>query len=315
MAATSEQRRAAVVRFHGPRSPSCIECGADLRAIRGPAVRCKGCASTRVGRPPVSHDQLLRTVRYEPETGHFFWLVDLSRVARAGQRAGGPEQRRDRAGLSRGGCYWKLIIQGKAYGAHRLAFFYVNGVWPKHEIDHINGDPGDNRIANLRDVPRVLNAQNRYLARRDSTTGLQGIERRRDRWLVSIGVNGKKRYLGSFGSPEEAVRFRDQAKAELHPGSPHYRLGAVKDFSEIGAGRLAGVNTCEGAPASACLAAIPQGGFNRDSSAGCRSSDTRARRPRREVTGGQQLPPPKVAAPDDRPLGQTAGAAPEKSEG
>lgn len=69
----------------------------------------------------------------------------------------------------------------------------------------------------------------------------------------------------------------------------HYRLGAVTS--------------------------IPQGGFNRDSSAGCRSSDTRARRPRREVTGGQQLPPPKVAAPDDRPLGQTAGAEPEKSGG
>lgn len=63
------------------------------------------------------------------------------------------------------------------------------------------------------------------------------------------------------------------------------------------------------------VTSIPQGGFNRDSSAGCRSSDTRARRPRRVVTGGQQLPPPKVAAPDDRPLGQPAGAAPEKSEG
>lgn len=65
----------------------------------------------------------------------------------------------------------------------------------------------------------------------------------------------------------------------------HYRLGAVTS--------------------------IPQGGFNRDSSAGCRSSDTRARRPRRVDTGGQQLPPPKVAAPDDRPHGQTAGAAPD----
>ncbi len=64
----------------------------------------------------------------------------------------------------------------------------------------------------------------------------------------------------------------------------HYRLGAVTS--------------------------TPQGGFNRDSSAGCRSSDTRARRPRRVDTGGQQLPHQQVAAPDDRPQGQPAGAGP-----
>jgi AP2 domain./HNH endonuclease. len=44
----------------------------------------------------------------------------------------------------------QLSIDGKTYGAHRLAWLYVYGTWPKYHIDHINRIPSDNRISNLR---------------------------------------------------------------------------------------------------------------------------------------------------------------------
>ena len=56
--------------------------------------------------------------------------------------------------------YISIGLNKKQYRAHRLAWFYCYGVWPKESIDHINGIKNDNRIANLRDVRDTENKRN-----------------------------------------------------------------------------------------------------------------------------------------------------------
>src|SRR5690606_8595946 len=56
--------------------------------------------------------------------------------------------------------YRRLWLDGRNYMMHRLAWLYVYGRWPRAMIDHINGDPRDNRIVNLRDVTNAVNQQN-----------------------------------------------------------------------------------------------------------------------------------------------------------
>jgi len=92
--------------------------------------------------------------------------------------------------------------------AHRVAWALHYGEWPKHEIDHINGNKRDNRIQNLRDVPHLLNQRNRGL-RADNTSGADGVS-----WMKAgfwrVTVAGK--YLGIFKDFEAAVAARKSAE-------------------------------------------------------------------------------------------------------
>jgi hypothetical protein len=78
------------------------------------------------------------------------------------------------------------------YKAHRLAWAFVHGGFPDQHIDHINGDPSDNRLCNLRVADRSLNMQNQRHARSDSATGLLGVSKNGSGWRAEIRVDGKK---------------------------------------------------------------------------------------------------------------------------
>lgn len=79
-------------------------------------------------------------------------------------------------------------------------------------VDHRNGDGLDNRRANLREATHAQNMGNKRLYR-TNTSGFKGVtyERRGGRWVASIQVNGRKRYLGTFASPQEAAHIYDTA--------------------------------------------------------------------------------------------------------
>ena len=151
--------------------------------------------------------RLRSTFRHVPETGDFFWAE--------------PGRSRDlskRAGVLSNG-YWHLQFQGKRYRAGRVAWLYMTGQWPQYEIDHINQERSDDRWCNLRDVPHVVNQQNRCKLLRSSSTGLIGAKRCRNRFAATLVVDGVTRHLGVFDTAEEASAAYVVAKAVHHEGN------------------------------------------------------------------------------------------------
>jgi hypothetical protein len=109
-----------------------------------------------------------------------------------------------------------ISIQNKVYKAHHLAWVYVYGEWPD-EIDHINNDPLDNRISNLRLATRQQNNYNKRHAHK-SGSGIKGVtwDKFRKKWFVKIGANKKQIALGRYDNLEEAAKVITEARNKYH---------------------------------------------------------------------------------------------------
>lgn len=154
----------------------------------------------------VTHSELKDLLHYDPTTGIFRW-----RVRRGGVSPG------DTTGCEDSSGHLGICLNGRLYLAHRLAWFYVHGEWPE-VIDHVNGDRKDNRLVNLRDTNITGNAQNTRAPRRNNRTGYLGVvPRPGGKFRALIGVNGEKKNIGHFDTPEEAHEAYKKAKRELHP--------------------------------------------------------------------------------------------------
>ena len=149
-------------------------------------------------------------ISYDPETGIFRWAVSEPGVS-AGKVAGS---------LTKYG-YWVVKLERKQYRAHRLAWFIAHGVWPIGEVDHINGDRLDNRLANLRVVDRAGNSQNQLRAHRDNRScGLLGVtwNKQHGKWQAKLQARKKRHHVGYFSNPEAAHAAYLEAKAVMHIG-------------------------------------------------------------------------------------------------
>ena len=170
-------------------------------------------------------ERLRQLVRFDARTGRLFWLH------RDQETFSGNEKFRERtamrwnrvfAGKEAGGDYHgyrRLMIDGVHHFAHRVIWKMETGEEPV-EIDHINGDKGDNRLANLRSVVRPVNMKNKALYKSNSS-GFPGVEfHARDRvWVAKIGVGGGQLHLGNFKTKDEAVaaRIAAQVVLDFHP--------------------------------------------------------------------------------------------------
>lgn len=111
-------------------------------------------------------ERLRKLLHYDPETGEFTRLHDRGKRFKAGSVSGC---------LDHSTGYWRVRIDDCLYHGHRLAFLYMTGEWPKHEVDHMNGRRSDNRWSNLRDVASSVNQQNQRRARADNKCGDLGV--------------------------------------------------------------------------------------------------------------------------------------------
>lgn len=157
----------------------------------------------------ITHERLLSLLAYECETGVFVWKVSRGNGLKVGDAAG------------RIGQGYRLVrVDGRGYLAHRLAWFYVHGAWPDGEIDHINGDKLDNRIANLRDIQHRGNAENKRKARADNQTGFLGVHIKpantKRPFVASIRVDGVLKHIGAFADPQAAHKAYVERKRQVH---------------------------------------------------------------------------------------------------
>jgi hypothetical protein len=160
----------------------------------------------------LTHERLLEVLTYDPETGEFRWRIDRRTgrhgqflLVRAGDIAGGPNH---------GAGYWQFYIDGENYLAHRVAWFYVTGIWPNGQVDHRNGIRPDNRWDNLRPATQSQQNANSRM-RKTNKSGFKGVSWYRGKWRATIVADGKQWTLGYYTVAEEAHDAYVKAAMEL----------------------------------------------------------------------------------------------------
>lgn len=158
--------------------------------------------------------RLRELVSYEPATGIFIRRVRTAQRHQVGDRADTVITTGARAG------YRRIALNSERYHAHRAAWLYVYGFWPANLIDHINGDRGNNRIANLRDVTNSVNLQNVKGSRVDNTSGYLGVtfHKPTGQWRARIQANKKCYHIGMYPTAQDAYNAYLQEKRRVHEG-------------------------------------------------------------------------------------------------
>lgn len=110
--------------------------------------------------------------------------------------------------------YKVVRLNTKLRFVHRLIWVYVHGkIAPHKNIDHINGNPSDNRLINLRLVSQRDNIRNIKL-RSNNTSGYHGVQwhKRCRKWQARIKTNNGSLYLGLFKDKKDAIAARQSAE-------------------------------------------------------------------------------------------------------
>ncbi len=158
---------------------------APVSAVRRGMKKSCGCFRRRLGESvsrPITQFLLKSLLHYDPLTGVFTRLVSGSSAVKVG----------DIAGATNLSGYIQIRTCGKVYLAHRLAWLYMTGEWPKDKVDHRDGVGTNNAWSNLREATDALNRQNMRGAKSDSKTGILGVSVKRGRFRARISTDGKE---------------------------------------------------------------------------------------------------------------------------
>lgn len=133
---------------------------------------------------------------------HFLWNNSAGYVSRNGHYSGG--------------------VRTRALRLHRIIMNCPDNM----EVDHINGNPLDNRRSNLRVCTKPENIQN-YSKPRHNTSGYLGVSlhKRSQKWQANIRIEGKQTYLGEFESKEDAARAYNEAALKYRGQFAHLNEG------------------------------------------------------------------------------------------
>lgn len=169
-------------------------------------------------RPVVTAQHVREFLNYNPETGSFIWKhrsVDWFPDNRA-WRIWNTRFAGSSAGSLHSSGYMDIGLFGYPFRAHRLAWVYVHGEWPEHEIDHINGVRDDNRIDNLRDVTSGSNKMNtkKPINNSSGAIGVMYLARAKT-WVAQIQFQGRNHHIGLFRTKEAAITARKEKEKEF----------------------------------------------------------------------------------------------------
>ena len=141
----------------------------------------------------LTQERLKELLHYDEETGIFTRKEKIGRYLKGS--VSGSKHRKG---------YIQITIDSENYLAHRVAWMYVYGEFPKDQIDHINRIKTDNRRENLRLVNPLINCLNRG-PKTNGKSKFKGVAKQGNRWQVC--VNGK--YIGLFATEIDAAKAYD----------------------------------------------------------------------------------------------------------
>jgi hypothetical protein len=153
----------------------------------------------------ITQSHLKELFIYNEKTGVFVRTVRRGNQI-AGAQAGGRLSRKD--------GYMQIVVNGRYYSVHKLAWLYVYGEYPKGQLDHKNLNKRDNRICNLRPASGTLNCLNTN-KRSHNTSGYKGVSRHGRGFRATITHDKKWRNLGVFDTATEAHRAYLKKAVEL----------------------------------------------------------------------------------------------------
>lgn len=155
--------------------------------------------------PPLQRVKEL--LSYDSETGKLYWKQSVARWIKPGDEAGTYVR-----------CTVDVTIDRITYRAHRIVWLLTTGVDPGAcLIDHIDGNPHNNKAENLRLATSGQNQCNQK-RRSDNTSGFKGVtwDKSRGKWVSQIHVKGKHIFLGRHKTKEEAYAAYCEAARKLH---------------------------------------------------------------------------------------------------
>jgi hypothetical protein len=156
-------------------------------------------------------DEYIReNIRYDPKTGLLWWSKQGGSTRRTDKPVGGL----DLKGYLVFGA-GKMSVK-KIFKCHRVAWFLHYGVWPSKQIDHINRDPADNSIVNLRLASISENNRNSS-KQKDCTSQYKGVSwyAPSKKWCSKIMKDRVRKHIGYYDNEEEAARAYDKAAKEI----------------------------------------------------------------------------------------------------
>ena len=153
----------------------------------------------------MTQEELKRLLSYNEKSGVFTW-----NIARGNRSAGSI------AGNVTWSGYVEIKINKKVHYAHRLAWLYMTGNYPKQHTDHVDGNRSNNEFSNLREATNGENSQNIRVVTKKNTSGFLGVQRSLKKWKATISVNKRKIHIGTFDSPEGAYAAYVEAKRKNH---------------------------------------------------------------------------------------------------
>jgi len=145
-------------------------------------------------------DRVSHLLHYDPDSGLFTWKQSRRGASKDSV-----------AGYKTPRGYILIRVDGQQHYAHRLAWLVTHGEWPCLELDHIDRDPSNNRLVNLRAVTHSVNLRNQVQGRGVSQylgVTFQG------RWRANLTINGNRKFLGYFDSEGEAHQAYLSAKSQ-----------------------------------------------------------------------------------------------------
>ena len=156
----------------------------------------------------ISQKELKNKLHYDPVSGIFTWIQSKKQAGHKCKIRG----------------YIHIRINTHLYRAHRLAWLYMLGVFPKKGIDHKNQNTSDNSWDNLHLLSQENNLKNSFKNKRN-TSGITGVfwDKNFQKWRAAINTDKKKIYLGASKDFFEACCLRKSAEYKYNYSPNHGR--------------------------------------------------------------------------------------------